>query len=132
MQHSGFNADQATFFSWLGVTPYLTLEATLATLRFIASLPPQSGVVFDYAVERSSLSPLEQMALDALSSRVARAGEPFQLLLQPEALISMLTALGFRHIDDLGPNEIECRYFNNRDDGLRLTAGLAHLVSAHK
>lgn len=130
LQASGFKADQATFFSWLGVTPYLTLEATMATLRFIASRPTGSGVVFDYAIERSSLSPREQMALDALSSRVARAGEPFQLLLQPAALISMLRAMGFRDIEDLGRDEIESRYFQNRTDGFRVAAGLAHLVSA--
>ncbi len=130
LQRSGFNADQATFFSWLGVTPYLTLEAAMATLRFIASGPAESGVVFDYAVERSLLSPMEQMALDALSSRVARAGEPFQLLFRPEDLIGMLRTLGFRHIEDLGSNEIESRYFNNRTDGLRIAAGLGRLVSA--
>ncbi len=130
LQRSDFKADQATFFSWLGVTPYLTLEATMATLCFIGARPEGSGVVFDYAVERSLLSPMEQMALDALSSRVARAGEPFQLLLDPAALMSMLRAAGFRHIEDLGPNEIEARYFENRTDGLRIGVGLAHLVSA--
>ena len=130
LQRSDFNARQPAFFSWLGVTPYLTLEATLDTLCFIAGRPAGSGVAFDYAVERSLLSPMEQMALDALASRVARAGEPFQLLLQPEALMGMLRALGFRHIEDLGPKEIEVRYFENRTDGLCIAAGLAHLVSA--
>lgn len=130
LEGAGFDRAQITFFSWLGVTPYLTAEATMATLVFIASLPAGSGVVFDYAVERSSLSPLEQMALDALASRVARAGEPFQLFLEPDALGAMLTAAGFHYLEDLGPLEIDARFFEHRTDGLKVGAGLAHLMSA--
>jgi methyltransferase (TIGR00027 family) len=130
LEDAGFDRTRITFFSWLGVTPYLTAEATMTTLVFIASLPAGSGVVFDYAVERSSLSPLEQMALDALASRVARAGEPFQLFLEPQALGAMLRAAGFHHLEDLGPLEIDARYFGHRTDGLRVGSGLAHLMSA--
>jgi methyltransferase (TIGR00027 family) len=124
-----FAADQISFFSWLGVTPYLTQEAVLATLAFVASLPPGSGVVFDYTVARSSLNS-EQMALDALASRVSKAGEPFQFLINPRALGALLKAAGFRHIEDFGPGEIDARYFPDREDGLRVSAGLAHLVHA--
>lgn len=130
LANSGFDAGEISFFSWLGVTPYLTAEAALATLAFIGSLPPGSGVVFDYAVERSSLDPVEQMALDALASRVARVGEPFRLFLDPRALNRMLGLAGFHQIEDLGPSEIDKRYFASRADGLRVAAGLAHLVNA--
>jgi hypothetical protein len=77
LQSSGFRPVEVGFFSWLGVTPYLTAEAAMATLAFIGSLPAGSGVVFDYAVERSSFDPVEQMAMDALASRVAQAGGHF-------------------------------------------------------
>jgi methyltransferase (TIGR00027 family) len=130
LQSSSFQAGEITFFSWLGVTPYLTAEAALATLAFIGSLPEGSGVVFDYAVERSSLDSVEQMAMDALASRVASAGEPFRLYLDPRALDRMLGAAGFHEIEDLGPAQIDERYFAGRTDGLRVAAELAHLVSA--
>lgn len=130
LEMSGFQAGEISFFSWLGVTPYLTAEAAMATLGFIGSLPAGSGVVFDYAVERSSLDAVEQMAMDALASRVARAGEPFRLFLDPRALNRMLRAAGFHEIEDLGPDEIDERYFAGRADGLRVSAGLAHLVNA--
>jgi methyltransferase (TIGR00027 family) len=96
LQSSGFQAGEISFFSWLGITPYLTAEAAMATLAFIGSLPEGSGVVFDYAVARSSLDSVEQMAIDALASRVARAGEPFRLFLDPRALVRMLRATGSR------------------------------------
>jgi methyltransferase (TIGR00027 family) len=127
---SGFQTGEISFFSWLGVTPYLTAEAAMATIAFIGSLPAGSGVVFDYIVERSSLDCAEQMAMDALASRVARAGEPFRLFLDPRALNRMLRAAGFRQIEDLGPAEIDRRYFAARADGLHVAAGLAHLVNA--
>jgi len=130
LEDSGFQAGEISFFSWLGVTPYLTPEAALATLAFIGSLPTGSGVVFDYAVERSSLDPVEQMAMDALASRVARAGEPFRLFLDPRALNRMLKNAGFHEVEDLGPADIDERYFAGRTDGLRVSVGLAHLVNA--
>jgi methyltransferase (TIGR00027 family) len=47
LAQSGFNANAAAFFSWLGVTPYLTREACMTTLSFIAKMPTGSGgVVF--------------------------------------------------------------------------------------
>ena len=130
LESSGFHRDQVSFFSWLGVTPYLTATSAMATLAFIGSLPTGSGLVFDYAIERSSLNFEEQMAMDALASRVARAGEPLRLFLDHRALERMLRAAGFREVEDLGPVEIESRYLADRADNLRVAAGLAHLVNA--
>ena len=38
--------------------------------------------------------------------------------------------MGFRHIEDLEPAEMNARYFSNRVDGLRISGGLAHLIRA--
>ena len=130
LERAGFQRTEITFFSWLGVVPYLTLEAAMSTLQFIASLPPGSAVAFDYAVDRNSLSPLEQAALDDMASRVARAGEPFRLFFQPATLHESLRDLGFREIEDLGAPEIHARYFSGRSDGLGLRAGAGHLIRA--
>jgi len=130
LESSGFQTSEVSFFSWLGVTPYLTAGAAVATLAFIGSLPEGSGVVFDYAVERSALDPEQQLAMDALASRVARAGEPSRLFLSPRALEHLLRIAGFREIEDFGPAEIDARYFSGRTDGLQVAAGLAHLVNA--
>jgi methyltransferase (TIGR00027 family) len=130
LARSGFRSGDAAFFSWLGVVPYLTREAAFGTLRWIASLPTGSGVVFDYAVARSQLGFLEKAALDALSLRVARAGEPFQLFFEPEELAAALGTLGFRHLEDLGSDDINTRYLANREDGLKVRGNLGRLMSA--
>jgi len=126
---AGFEKQQPAFFSWLGVTPYLSRAAFDTTIRFIASMPSGSGVVFDFAVERSLLSPVQQLALDALAARVARAGEPFRLFFDPAALGTELRRLGFENIADLNSDQINARYFSGRSDGLCVSGG-GHLVSA--
>jgi methyltransferase (TIGR00027 family) len=44
LAQSSFDCAQLAFFSWLGVTMYLTRDANLATLRSIANLSPAGGI----------------------------------------------------------------------------------------
>jgi methyltransferase (TIGR00027 family) len=130
LARANFRRDAVTFFSWLGVTPYLTREAMTSTLAFVASMPKGSGVVFDYAVPRSSLSFLGRFAFDRLASRVAAAGEPFQLFFEPGALAAQLSSMGFQSVEDLGTDQINARYFKDRADKLRVRGQLGRLMSA--
>lgn len=127
---AGFQADQPAFFSWLGVVPYLTREAAFATLRFIAGLPPGSGVVFDYAVPRELLSEHEQMAFDRLRERVARAGEPFRLFFEPERLTQDLLGMGFAAVENLDSAAIRERWFGQPAQEQRLHGRAGRLLSA--
>jgi methyltransferase (TIGR00027 family) len=127
---SGFNTDAAAFFSWLGVTPYLTREACMTTLSFIAKMPAGSGVVFDFAVDPGLLNPGQRIALGVLSKRVARYGEPFQLFFDPAKLQDGLKSLGFRSTELLQREQINARYFKDRKDGLLVRGGLGHLMGA--
>jgi methyltransferase (TIGR00027 family) len=130
LAHSGFDAKATAFFSWLGVTPYLTREACMTTLSFIGKMPAGSGVVFDFAVDRKLLSLGQKMALAALSRRVARYGEPFQLFFDPGKLLDELKGMGFRGTEFLQGKEINARYFKDREDGLLVRGGLGHLMGA--
>jgi methyltransferase (TIGR00027 family) len=128
---AGFDARQPAFFGWLGVIPYLTLNAFRATLGALGQMPAGSGVSFDYAVARKALSAEAQIAFDALAARVAVAGEPFQLFFTPEEMAAEVHAAGFREIEQLGSDEINECYFKERADGLKMSAlGLGMLVSA--
>jgi methyltransferase (TIGR00027 family) len=51
LEPSGFDPKLSAFFSWLGVTPYLTRESCMATLGYIAKLPAGTGIAFDFAVD---------------------------------------------------------------------------------
>jgi methyltransferase (TIGR00027 family) len=125
-----FRLDVPTFFSWLGVVPYLTERAFEETMRFISRLPARSAVALDYAVPRTSLNLIERLALDALSARVAAAGEPFQLFFHPAQMGVLLREMGFGQIEDLGRDEMNVRYFSGRADRFRVRGNLAHLLCA--
>ena len=125
---SGFDPTQKTFFAWLGVVPYLTLEAFRSTLRFIAAQPSGSGLVFDYGQPRRVLPPIEQLAHDSLAARVKLAGEPFQLWFTPSEVACELE--DFRSLEDFGAYELNLRYFANRTDQLQLRGTAARILTA--
>ena len=127
---TGFNLKAAAFFSWLGVTPYLTRDACMTTLTFIAKMPAGSGIVFDFAVDPALLNAGQRQALAALSERVARYGEPFQLFFDPGKLQDELKSLGFHRTEFLQGKEINARYFKDRADGLLVRGGIGHLMGA--
>jgi len=125
---SGFDPTERTFFAWLGVVPYVTLEAFRATVRFIAGQPTGSGVVFDYGQPRRVLPLREQLAHDSLAARVAQAGEPFQLFFTPSEVACELEE--FRDLEDLGAYELNLRFFANRTDSLQMRGSAARILTA--
>jgi O-methyltransferase involved in polyketide biosynthesis len=116
LETSDFDKRKASLFVWLGGAGYRTMDAVIAALAFIGSLPGGSAVVFDYAVERTSLGSLTHTALDALASRILVTGGSVKYLIQPQAVAAMLRGCGFQRIMDLAQEE------------LRASGG--HLVSA--
>jgi len=131
LREAGFDADKLAFFSWLGVVPYLTKEAFRATLADIARMPAGSGVGFDYGLSPAVLGPLRRLALQALSDRVASAGEPFKLLLTPEDVERELREAGFARVEHCDSKQLNDLYFAGRADGLKLPdPGLGMLATA--
>ena len=131
LRAAGLNFQQAAFFGWLGVVPYLTLEAFRATLDMVAQMPPGSRVTFDYAIAPETLSPTGRTAFDRLSARVAAAGEPFQLFFTPEVMEAELRSRGFNRVEQVGSEVLNDLYFHDRVDGLKLSPlGLGMLVTA--
>lgn len=125
---AGFDPAQPTFFTWLGVVPYLTVEAVWATLGFIASLPHGAHVVFDYAEPSDSLPPEMRASHERRAARVAELGEAFKSSFDPDQLRARLTGLGFTEVEDLGPPQIASRYFPHRVPSVPEKGG--HIVRA--
>jgi methyltransferase (TIGR00027 family) len=125
-----FDASKPTFFSWLGVTMYLTDDAIMSTFRLIASTPRGGGVSFDYAVPIESLSWMGRMAMRMMMQRVAATGEPFRMFFEPPVLAARLHGMGFRGVADLGAGELNTRYFSSRTDKLQVIGRLGRIMSA--
>jgi methyltransferase (TIGR00027 family) len=127
---AGFDPAQQTFFTWLGVVPYLTEEAAWSTLGFIASLPNGAHVVFDYSDPPDTFPPGMRASFDRRAAHVAELGEPWINHFEPENLRTKLMALGFSEVEDLGPPQIASRYFPNRATAAPQRGG--HIVHAAK
>jgi methyltransferase (TIGR00027 family) len=116
----GFDKNQKTFFSWLGVVPYLDATAIEQTLNFIAGCAPGSTLVFDYMVDSNNLSDIEKMAATILSAQLAAGGEPLKSFFDPNVLAEKLENAGFSQVEDISPDYLNERYLAFREDGLRV------------
>jgi len=114
---SKYDPEQLSFFSWMGVTQYLPLEAVWATLKAIISLSSSgSEIVFDY-YDKSAFDP------DKASNRIKyimntakSIGETITTGFEPSKLGVELAPLGLRLLDNLGPQEIQQRYFTEYNE----------------
>jgi methyltransferase (TIGR00027 family) len=125
---AGFDPAVRSFFTWLGVVPYLTEESACATLRYIGGLPGGAQVVFDYSNPPESLSGEMRAVHDARAAHVAAIGEAWVSYFESAALAVRLAALGFTAIEDLGPPQIAARYYPRRADSAPARGG--HIVLA--
>jgi methyltransferase (TIGR00027 family) len=107
---AGFDSAQPSFFSWLGVVPYLTRAAVFSTLGYIAALPAGAHAVFDYANPPAEMGSEQRARHEQLARRVTAAGERFESYFGTEELAAELGSLGFRGIEDLGAAQVAARY----------------------
>ena len=125
----GFQADKPTYFSWLGVSMYLTDAAIFDTLKYVASLATGSQIVFQYYLKDSLLSDEGRELLAAYESTTAARGEPWLSFFEPTELTDRVLDLGFADVKDLGVEQANALYFAGRQDGLH-DAGLSHHMKA--
>lgn len=126
-----FDASVPALFAWPGVTMYLTRDAITSTLRSVRSIAiAGSELIFDYleadAFRPDRVSDRVRLMMDGVRS----IGEPMLSGFEPESLRSELVSLGFQLIEDLGPAELQDRYFTNRSDGFRAPDHF-HFTRAH-
>ena len=91
LSDAGFDRDAPAFFSWLGVTMYLTRAAIDGVFRFVVSLPQETEIAFTF---------MESSERDAstLARRVAATGEPFVTRFEAAGIEPMLRSFGFRDV----------------------------------
>jgi methyltransferase (TIGR00027 family) len=122
---AGFRADLPACFSWLGVAVYLTDDAVMETLRFVATLPRGSGIVFDYRPPAELLDPIARATAEVMQRNAAAMGEPWRSAFAPAALREKLRALGFSEAETFEPEALNRRYLSRRKDGLHAFVRLA-------
>jgi methyltransferase (TIGR00027 family) len=125
LARSGFDPQQPTFVSCLGVLVYLTAEAVEGVFRFAASLVPGSEIVATFRGQRVAGEPVES----PVAAAAAAAGEPWISSFDPAGLRRQLMAMGFSDVSLITGPELEVRYAMRRTDGLH-PPGRMMMVSA--
>jgi methyltransferase (TIGR00027 family) len=110
---NGIRSDRPTFFSWLGVTMYLTEPAIDATLQCMAKYPTGSEAVITF---RQPLS-TQPSGSSRLAEFVSEVGEPFVTYFTPEEFRGKLIEAGFVKVEFLRP-ERSARYFHGGENSL--------------
>jgi O-methyltransferase involved in polyketide biosynthesis len=115
---AGFDPSQQTLFSWLGVAPYLTVEAIKATLRWVADCAPGSEIVFDYLVTDEYWDGVGRRFVDTFGAIAADAGEPVGSALSPVYAETLVDGCGLAVSEHLDRDDLTSRYIACHGDGL--------------
>ena len=103
---AGFDPSVKTFFSWLGVTYYLSPEAIDAMLSALSSLcADDSTLVFDYPDENFFDAPEKRVQNTILMAKAG--GEPMRASFSYSELERLLEKHGFLIYELLTPDEIQ-------------------------
>jgi methyltransferase (TIGR00027 family) len=115
----GFKRDASSFFSILGVIPYLNATSIDSILGFFASLPKNSEAVFSFAVTDDELSGDDRDERSADVSLSEDVGEPWLTRAGPADMIAWARRFAFSDVFHLTPDLAQDRYFALREDQLR-------------
>jgi methyltransferase (TIGR00027 family) len=111
LARSRFRTAEKAFFSWLGVSVYLTRQANLATLRAVTSCgAPGSELVFTY-VNQAEFAPDKLKSPHNENARVvAQIGEPWISGFYPDEIANDLACVGLELLEDLDGKAMWERY----------------------
>ncbi|MDR3577572.1 MAG: SAM-dependent methyltransferase [Anaerolineaceae bacterium] len=117
LKRSSYHPDQPSFFSWLGVSYYLTSQVVFAALQDLAGIAaPGSTIVFDYLDTDAFVPEKAGKRVQFMLWIADQVGEPMKSGFDPHHLADELDVLGWKLQEDLAPDEINRRYFQGRSD----------------
>lgn len=129
LSESKYDSRQVSFFSWMGVAHYLPLESVLSTLKAIRSLSSSgSEIVFDY-YDKSAFDPEKgSNRIKYIMKTTKTIRENIITGFEPSKLSMELALPGLRLLHNLGPEEIQQKYFKECNEGY---AASEHVHLAH-
>ncbi|MEO8694312.1 MAG: class I SAM-dependent methyltransferase [Acidimicrobiales bacterium] len=125
----GWDASAPTFWSWLGVAMYLTDDAVMNTLRFVADGAAGTTIVMNFTIHDDEVTPDDLALRRVAAPGVARQGEPWINFYRPAELVERVRALPYTSVESVDPAVFRTRYFDNRDDGLTWSSLTGTLVA---
>lgn len=127
----GFRKGVKTFFSWLGVSYYLTKEQIQTMLQTIGQIAAEgSSLVFDYATNDLFTSPAKRV--QNMIAMAAASGEPMKSTFDYTELEQFLEKQHFLIYEHLSTEEIQHKYFADRTDYLTAFEHIQYALSVLK
>jgi methyltransferase (TIGR00027 family) len=127
---AGFQQNSPAFFAWLGVVPYLTQEAIVGTLEYIASIQ-NSEVVFDYMEPPQAFSEEIGELVSKRTEQLEKMDERWASRFEPTGMAAILRSHGFSDIEDIDFEQIRSR-FGRAVQGLAPGDAGLHVVHAKR
>jgi methyltransferase (TIGR00027 family) len=115
---NGFEADEPAVVASLGVSMYLTREATAATLSQSATLAPGSTFAMTFMQPVELVDPAERDMHRATNAAARASGTPFISYYAPDEILAMAREAGFTAARHVSAADYTQRYFAARTDGL--------------
>lgn len=129
IQASGFKQDQLALIASTGVAMYLSKEANLATLKYIATFASGSTLAMTFMLPPELVEPEDREAYKMVMERAAAAGTPFLSLFHPSEILEIARLAGFQEVKHVSRDEIIKEYFEGRADGLVPSSGEEFLIA---
>lgn len=128
---ASFDPTQKTFFSWLGVSYYLTEEEIEKTLDAIAFLSAEgSSLVFDYADENLFLSGVKRV--QNMIAMAKAGGEEMKSCFSYAKLEKLLEKHGFLIYELMTEQDIQVKYFSGRVEDETAFEHINYVTAVHK
>jgi len=119
MTAAGYRETARTFFLWEGVTNYLSEEAVDRTLRWCASAPPGSRLLFTYVHRDVLTNPSAFHGTAKLFESLEKFGEKWTFGIEPSRLRAFLAERNLILESDLGAAEYRELFFDKAAGKMR-------------
>lgn len=131
LEKAGFDTGEITFFSWLGVTYYLSKGDNSNMVKTIASFTVDgSSLLFDYADDKFLTSEVKRVQNQI--AMAGAAGEPMKAGYSYAELEKSLAEYNFLIYEHLTTSDIEKQFFLNRTDYLHAFEHINYALAVKK
>ncbi|MFC8721076.1 class I SAM-dependent methyltransferase, partial [Kitasatospora sp. NPDC057198] len=125
----GFDPGRRAVVASVGVSMYLTEDATRDVLRKVAALAPGTTLAMTFLLPADLLDPADRPGLRTSGEGANRAGTPFRSFYAPGRMLDLARESGFREVGHLSGRVLAERWFTGRPDGLRPSSGEDFLLA---
>ena len=131
LAENGFDENKKTFFSWLGVSYYLSQDEIGGFLENLSSFAADgSTLLFDYADENLFTSDVRRV--QNMLAMAQAGGEPMKSCFSYGCLEKLLSKYNFLIYEFLSTNDIQEKYFGNRTDFLTAFENINYALAVLK